>query len=308
MNRVVKMASGLALAITGSLAVQAQEADLQVRAVDRGAGYFASEAPIEPPFNSDSAVVRSAVIHEIEEDTAAIYGVSEPQPYWGYGGWFRGGYTGVEGWAVVPGAGERFGVVGVGEGSPANYGVWGDADGQSNGVAYGVLGEASCPAGATNCISYGVYADGNLAYTGDLIGPISDLRFKEAVEPLESVLASVLELQVVSYEHRRDAEIEHLGLPGGKQYGFVAQQVAEVLPDLVVDALVPAQGSRNGEKDYSPPIPYKALKITELLPFLVRAIQEQQAEIESLKAQIEPLRHRLADREETGPETPAACR
>jgi predicted RNase H-like nuclease (RuvC/YqgF family) len=58
-----------------------------------------------------------------------------------------------------------------------------------------------------------------------------------------------------------------------KHFGFVAQEVEEVLPELVRQD---SQGK-------------KILDYDEIIPYLVRAIQEQQMEIEELKEKINEL-------------------
>ncbi len=60
--------------------------------------------------------------------------------------------------------------------------------------------------------------------------------------------------------------------------GFVAQEVETVLPDLVEDA----KYSPDGETK-------KAVKMGDMLPTLVKAIQEQQEQIDSLEARITAL-------------------
>jgi hypothetical protein len=58
------------------------------------------------------------------------------------------------------------------------------------------------------------------------------------------------------------------------QYGFSAQAVQKILPELV------ATGNDG----------YLAVRYTALIPILVQAMQEQQAQIEALKAEIEKLK------------------
>lgn len=63
--------------------------------------------------------------------------------------------------------------------------------------------------------------------------------------------------------------------------GFIAQDVESVLPDLVSDYVYkPAD-------DSSDAILKKSLKMGDMLPTLVKAIQEQQAIIDQLKARLD---------------------
>ena len=71
-------------------------------------------------------VVGAEVTHTSPEDTPAVQGFSAPTPFFGVGGLFGGGWTGVTGAALAPGVGERIGVFGWGEGGvDINYGLVG---------------------------------------------------------------------------------------------------------------------------------------------------------------------------------------
>jgi hypothetical protein len=108
----------------------------------------------------------------------------------------------------------------------------------------------------------------------------SDQRWKKSIQPLESSLDKISNLQGVSYEWKTD-EYPDFGLTEGKQIGLVAQDVESVLPELVSE-----------EKDG-----YKAVSYTKLTAVLVEAVKElkvqnekQQAEIEELRAMIKELK------------------
>ncbi len=210
------------------------------------------------------------------------------------GGIFEGAVVGVWASAYEPGIGSRYGVRGFGaSGSIQNFGVVGNAWSPSGSVAYGVYGRAACLVGIPPCTKYAVYATGDLVWTGNHY-QVSDLRFKESLAPLEDALGSLLALEVVSYEHVRSEEAAGLNLPEGPRVGFIAQQVAEVLPELVGEVVHPAAGDPRDKSQEAEPIRYQALKPIDLIPYLVRALQEQQAQIEALQEQLLPLQHRLA--------------
>jgi hypothetical protein len=90
---------------------------------------------------------------------------------------------------------------------------------------------AGCNTSGGNCSAYAVYADGDLAYTGNLVR-ISDLQLKASLTPLDQAVAKLLELEVVTYEHVQSEELAQMHLSEGSQVGLVAQQVAEVMPEL----------------------------------------------------------------------------
>jgi hypothetical protein len=91
-------------------------------------------------------------------------------------------------------------------------------------------------------------------------------------------------------------------LPQGVHYGLIAQDVEKVLPNLVKNskfetALEAASNNKPDEKGNihlqqttkSEIINFKAVNYTELIPILIKGIQEQQQEIEQLTAQVNHL-------------------
>jgi hypothetical protein len=99
---------------------------------------------------------------------------------------------------------------------------------------------------------------------------LSDISLKKDIQPLNyGILDKVLKLNPVSF-YWKDENMDK-----EKHFGFIAQEVEEVLPELVRQD---SQGK-------------KILNYNELVPYLVRAIQEQQKEIEELKAQIQNSKH-----------------
>lgn len=222
---------------------------------------------------------------------------------WGYS-------VGVYGIANYPQLGySRIGVRGTGQWSTWNHGVWGEAtaDNWPGRAAYGVYGVAYCANSGLACSKYGVYASGDLVWTGNAY-KVSDLALKEAVAPLEGALPALLDLQAVTYRHPETPESARMSLASGPQVGFIAQQVAEVLPDLVREVTHPrsevpgdlsAPGADVGTAGDAEPTRYLALKQIDLIPYLVRALQEQQQQIEALRAELAPLRTRLARSERT---------
>ena len=99
-----------------------------------------------------------------------------------------------------------------------------------------------------------------------------------------------------------------MNLPQGHHYGLLAQDVEKILPDLVSDtkfetALVQPQVTKtlNGQVALSPQqytekaqvkpgtIEFKALNYTELIPIIIKAIQEQEEIIQKQQQQIDEL-------------------
>ncbi len=101
----------------------------------------------------------------------------------------------------------------------------------------------------------------------------SDVRFKKEIEPISYGLDAVRKLRPVSYDWRRD-EFPERKFDEGRQLGFIAQEIREILPQVVVQA---------GE--------YYQVHYTSIVPVLTRAIQELAA---SKDAEIAALTEKLA--------------
>lgn len=76
-----------------------------------------------------------------------------------------------------------------------------------------------------------------------------------------------------------------LDLPEGNQYGFMVSNVKTILPDLIQETTKQIPAGKNSNKIAS----YTEVDQQDLIPVLVGAIQEQQAEIEFLKKEISSL-------------------
>jgi hypothetical protein len=157
-----------------------------------------------------------------------------------------------------------------------NYAVYGDALGIG-----GTPGPGS-PPGPT----YAGFFNGDV-YIANMYGP-SDRKLKKDIRDLDNALGIVMQLSPKTYEYRRD-EFPGMALPGGKQYGLIAQEVEQVLPEIVMDNVNPAKQDQNGNV-ISQQVDFKSLSYQELVPVLIKAIQEQQEQIEKLRSEVEALK------------------
>lgn len=255
---------------------------LGVKSTRLHAGHFVSDS-----LTANSQTLRAEFTGAGQLNAAAIFGMCRPAPYYGYGGRFEGGFIGADGMALAPGIGERYGVRGTGANGVANYGVFGSA---LNGTfSYGVFGTAG---GATT--NYAVYASGDLVYTGNLIH-LSDHQFKTDIRPLQGALAALKQLQPRRFTFRDDPQFAHLHLPSGEQYGFIAQEVQAALPELVQNAVHPSAESLQGEHGRGEPTRYLGYDPIQLIPLLVKAVQEQQELIEQQQKAIKALEAKVAE-------------
>jgi hypothetical protein len=98
----------------------------------------------------------------------------------------------------------------------------------------------------------------------------SDIRLKQDIEPTDKGLDAVMELNPVSYRFIANADSEK------KSYGFIAQEIEEVIPDVV--------GTRHDGM--------KVLNYNDLISVLTKAIQEQQIIIEELNQRLIKLENK----------------
>ncbi|MBI5662587.1 MULTISPECIES: hypothetical protein [Ignavibacterium] len=103
-------------------------------------------------------------------DGVGVYGKSIPADYYGVGGVFEGGYTGVAGVVYATGNNSYYGVYGKTDyGNGTKYGVYGTAEG--NGIKYGVYGNAT--SSGTNYAVYGVASYGSTNWAGYFSGNVN---------------------------------------------------------------------------------------------------------------------------------------
>ena len=143
-----------------------------------------------------------------------------------------------------------------------------------------------------------VYKNGNMTLYGNLTSngssSSSDFRLKKDIQPLNGSLDKVLKLRGVSFYWKskeemaaaRGEDVNNMsyGYSEEKQIGVVAQEIEEVIPELVVT-------DNEG---------FKSVKYENITPLLIEAIKELKAEkdaqdkkIEALEAQLKEILEKL---------------
>ena len=154
-------------------------------------------------------------------------------------------------------------------------GVLGKAQGLSSYGVWGINNRAGAYAG---------YFSGNLGYTGTLTGP-SDRKLKDDIEHLEGVLGKINKLEPAMYRFNRAAYPE-MNLPEGRQFGFIAQELADVFPELV-------HQSQFHNEDGDVVVDYKSVDYISMVAILTSGIQELSADAKAKEAKIAELEKRL---------------
>jgi hypothetical protein len=241
-----------------------------------------------------------------------VFGVGNSYGIYGFSTLY--GVYGVGNSYGVYGFGGQYGVVGRG----SSMGVRGVSDGvavHGEGGTYGVTGSGS---------TYGVWGSGTWA--GYFLGKVyasggyytSDQKLKQNIRDFTSAMDVINKLKPKQYEFRQDGNYKLMNLPQGSHYGLIAQDVEKILPDLVMDTKfetamtrppAPEAGSQQTQESgktvtQSEIIEFKALNYTELIPVLIKGMQElstinnekdtrinaQQKQINELQKQIDELK------------------
>lgn len=195
------------------------------------------------------------------------------------------------------GSGRTFGVMGIAGGATSgwNYGVCGMLNGNTNGA--GVYGSTTWDNGTNTGGRYAGYFYGPVKVTGTLtanqVVTLSDYRVKENIQSLSnSSLDNIMSMNVVEYNYDADLlmpiddsdtasittrnlqlSAEKSRIASEKHYGLIAQELQQLYPDLVKE-------SQDG---------YLTINYLEMVPLLIRSVQELKAEINTLQAGNAPI-------------------
>jgi hypothetical protein len=120
-----------------------------------------------------------------------------------------------------------------------------------------------------------VTTTGVINATNTTISAISDVRLKENIQDLDVGLDKIMALKPRKFDWKAGKGKDIKG-----DRGWIAQEFEQVFPDMVDEWKDPAP---EGEE------PYKSVR-ADLIPVLVKAIQEQQAMINELKAEVAALK------------------
>lgn len=104
----------------------------------------------------------------------------------------------------------------------------------------------------------------------------SDVNLKTNIQPLENSLSKVLKLRGVSFDWVEEKIPFYTKHEGVHQIGLIAQEVEEVVPELVVEGKIEENDA-------------KSVRYGHLTALLVEAIKEQQKQIEELKETVAKL-------------------
>lgn len=168
-----------------------------------------------------------------------------------------------------------------------SYGGRFDVYGGDASYNVGLYATASGGTGSTNIAGQ---FDGEVQATNYTY--ISDRQFKTDIKNYDGGLSKILALKPRSYTMKVDEFKKRVNLPSGDQIGFIAQELEEVLPELVKTRQTPLDYTLEEKKSgvKKEVFTYKTVEAMGVIPVLVAAVQEQQALIESMRAEIDALK------------------
>ncbi len=231
---------------------------------------------------------------------------------------FGGRAIGVSGFGYSKGGGTSSTAVGVSGKVYSNnntfdcYAIYGISDGNAqnsygglfssrttNNLSYGVRATSS---GAT-INNYGIYAsapvgpndwagyfNANVFINGTGISPspqlvFSDKNLKKNIVTVAKPMDLILKLRPVTF-NMDNSYAPQLNVDNAKAYGLIAQEVANVIPELVKDAVVPAEYDSLGTVT-TPSVAVKGVNYTGLIPIAISAIQEINNRQNTMQAQLD---------------------
>jgi hypothetical protein len=147
-----------------------------------------------------------------------------------------------------------------------------------------------------------IYGNGNVVNQNNSYGSLSDIKLKENIEDASPKLDDLLKVKVRNY---------NLIGEDTKQIGVIAQELEEVFPSMIDESEdfeeveVPQLDEEGNEvineegevvttkERLSKGTTTKSVKYSVFVPMLIKAIQEQQEQIQELKTEIDSLKNQI---------------
>jgi hypothetical protein len=238
-----------------------------------------------------------------------IHGTSNGIGILGYGSNKYGTYgQSVEGTGALGTSTYGTGVSGY---SGTGYAVDGWSDGDAGGNFYGKNGLVATTNGTGG---YAGLFNGKVYATNGFT--TSDKNLKKDIQEFSDAMSIINKLKPRNYEFKNDEKLASLHLPKGRHYGLIAQDLEQLLPELVSESshklrsfkrIAPLPPTADGktlpvaapQKETEESIKIKAVNYTELIPIIIKGMQEmnetKDKKIDDLQKQIEKQQQQIDD-------------
>lgn len=154
----------------------------------------------------------------------------------------------------------------------------------NNSRHYGVFGSIPTTGAWTG---FGGIFIGGLGHLNGIYA-LSDSIFKTDIKPIQNAINTISKIEGKQYLMK--SPYKSLQFSSGYHFGFIAQELQEVLPEAVATKVIPVEFSNTHRSSIiEKTAEVKMIDYTILIPFLVEAIKEQQVIIKNLENRIEIL-------------------
>ena len=115
-----------------------------------------------------------------------------------------------------------------------------------------------------------LHADADVVAYSSTIG--SDIKLKKNVKDINYGLKDVLDIRAVEFDWKEKREGKH-------DIGFIAQEIEKIIPEVVNEVKTIGEGAEEGDT-------HKVVDYAKLTSVLIKAVQEQQQQINELKEKL----------------------
>ena len=149
------------------------------------------------------------------------------------------------------------------------------------------VGRYSATSSTSGTLCFNVTTNGNVTNANNSYGSLSDVKLKENIVDVSPKLADLMQVRIVNYNFKEGQT--------HKQIGVVAQELEQVFPSMIEEnsdyeevTTTDEDGNETTER-VATGTTTKSVKYSVFVPMLIKAIQEQQAIIQTLTDRITAL-------------------
>ena len=124
-------------------------------------------------------------------------------------------------------------------------------------------------------VRFVVFSSGNVQNINNSYAAISDIKLKENIVDATDKLSDIKQVKVRNYNFIGETK---------KQLGVIAQELEAIFPNMVED--IPDTDAEDNDLGTTT----KSVKYSIFVPMLIKAMQEQQTQIEALQSEINTLK------------------
>ena len=111
---------------------------------------------------------------------------------------------------------------------------------------------------------------------------------KKNITEFDGALSKISQLPIKTYFYDNE-KYAYMHFSDKRQYGVMAQDLESIFPEMVMDSKHAIMGDDGELTDET--LDIKTVNYDQLIPVLIRAVQEQQEMIDELKLEIQNLKN-----------------